>query len=125
MGPYHRHGLVHTEYERQIPEVRKPSFRENMTLQYLGNNYFLVINKKHTKNGIDLVDGKFVATIRVSKSVPSLLQKLYENWLRENAQEKFKDKVEKYSKNLGVLINQVVVKNLKNRWGSLTKNTIN
>jgi len=84
----------------------------------------LVINKKHTKNGIDLVDGKFVATVTASRLTPKLLQKLYENWLEEKAQEIFEDKVKKYSKKLGVLTNQVVIKNLRNRWGSLTKNGV-
>jgi predicted metal-dependent hydrolase len=85
----------------------------------------LVINKKqYTKNSIDLVDGKFVATIRASRLTPKLLQKLYENWLRENAQEIFEDKVKKYSKKLGVLTNQIVVKNHRNRWRSLTKNSV-
>jgi len=108
-----------------MPQVTKPSFKENTTLPYLGNNYDLVINKKqYTKNGIDLVDGKFVATIGASRLTTSLLQKLYENWLRENAQEIFEEKVKKYSKKLGVLTSQIVVKNLRNRWGSLTKNGV-
>jgi predicted metal-dependent hydrolase len=61
---------------------------------------------------------------RVSRPAPSLLQKLYENWLKENTQEIFEDKVKKYSKKLGVLTNQVAVKSLRNRWGSLTKNGV-
>ena len=112
------------EYRETTPQLTKPSFKENTTLPYLGNNYSLVMNKSHTKNGIDLVDGKFVATIRLSRFTPSLLQKLYENWLRENSQGIFEDKVNKYSKKLGVLTNQIVIKNLKNRWGSLTKNGV-
>jgi predicted metal-dependent hydrolase len=60
----------------------------------------------------------------VSRLTPSLLQKPYENWLRENAQEIFEEKVKKYSKKLGVLTKQIVVKNLRNRWGSLTKNGV-
>ena len=33
----------------------------------------------------------------------------------------FEDKVEKYSKKLGVRVKRIAVKNLRNRWGSLTK----
>ena len=113
------------EYRETIPQLTKPSFKQNTTLPYLGNNYPLVINKKqYTKNALDLVDGKFVATVRASRLTPKLLQKLYGNWLKENAQEVFEDKVKKYSKKLGVLTNQIVVKNLRNRWGSLTKNGV-
>ncbi len=44
---------------------------------------------------------------RVSRPAPSLLQKLYEDWLKENTQEIFEDKVKKYSKKLGVLTNHI------------------
>jgi predicted metal-dependent hydrolase len=48
------------EYRETIPEVAKPSFKQNGTLLYLGVNYPLKINKRHSKNSIDLVDGNFV-----------------------------------------------------------------
>jgi predicted metal-dependent hydrolase len=112
------------EYRETIPQLIKPSFKENTTLPYLGNNYSLVINKEHAKNCLDLTDGTFVATINKSKFTPKLLQKLYENWLNEKAQELFEDKTKKFSKDLGVLTSQIVIKNLRNRWGSLTKNGV-
>lgn len=43
---------------------------------------------------------------------------LYENWMAEEAQSVFE---ERYSKKLGVRVERIVVKNLKKRWGSLTK----
>ena len=112
------------EYRETIPQLIKPSFKENTTLPYLGNNYSLVIKKEYTKNGMDLVDGTFVVTLKGSKFTSKLLQKLYENWLNEKAQGIFEDKTKRYSKILGVLTSQVVIKNLKNRWGSLTKNGV-
>ena len=36
----------------------------------------------------------------------------------------FEDKVEKYSKKLGVRVKRIAVKNLRNRWGSLTKSGV-
>ena len=44
------------EYRETTPEVRKPSFKENTTLPYLGNNYTLMINKNQTRNSIEIVD---------------------------------------------------------------------
>jgi predicted metal-dependent hydrolase len=38
------------------------------------------------------------------------------------AQEIFEEKVRKYSKKLGVRAKGIAIKNLRNRWGSLTKN---
>jgi predicted metal-dependent hydrolase len=52
------------------------------------------------------------------------IKKLYENWLIVKAQSLFEDKLEKYSKKLGVRVKRMIVKNLKNRWGSLTKSGV-
>ena len=112
------------EFKETIPQLIKPSFKENTTLPYLGNNYSLIIKKEYTKNGMDLVDRTFVVTLKGSKFTSKLLQNLYENWLTEKAQGIFEDKTKRYSKILGVLMSQVVIKNLKNRWGSLTKNGV-
>jgi predicted metal-dependent hydrolase len=52
------------------------------------------------------------------------IKKLYENWLIVKAQSLFEDKLEKYSKKFGVRVKRMIVKNLKNRWGSLTKSGV-
>ena len=53
-----------------------------------------------------------------------VIKNLYENWMTTMAQDVFEDKVEEYSKKLGVGVKRIVIKNLKNRWGSLTKNNV-
>ena len=65
------------EYRETIPEITKPSFKENTTLPYLGNNYSLKINKKQTKNSIELVDGKFVVKVKSSKTSSQSFSKNY------------------------------------------------
>ena len=51
---------------------------------------------------------------------------LYNDWLISQANQIFKEKVSQYSKIIDVNPNRIVIKNLKNRWGSVTKNkTIN
>jgi predicted metal-dependent hydrolase len=37
------------EYREKVPQLIKPSFKENSTLPYLGNNYSLVINREDAK----------------------------------------------------------------------------
>jgi predicted metal-dependent hydrolase len=56
-----------------------------------------------------------------------LIKSLYESWLLDNAQIILKEKVEKYSKQTGIGVERVNIKNLRKRWGSLTKDkkTIN
>jgi predicted metal-dependent hydrolase len=50
------------------------------------------------------------------------VRNLYENWLYHKAKIIFKDKVHIFSKEMGIKPNKVVIKNLKNRWASITKN---
>jgi predicted metal-dependent hydrolase len=109
------------EYKETIPEVAKPSFRENTTLPYLGADYPLRINKKQAEDSIDLVNGIFMVKTKSSTVTPSYIKKLYENWLTKKAQDIFGHKVKSHSKKLGLRVERTDIKNLKNRWGSLTK----
>ncbi len=109
------------EYRETTPEIIKPSFKENTILPYLGNNYSLKINKNQARNSIGMDDGKFLVQVKTAELSSSVLKGLYENWLEEKAQDVFEDKVEKYSKKIGVRVKRITIKNLRNRWGSLTK----
>ena len=51
----------------------------------------------------------------------TVIKKLYEDWFIEKAQSLFKYKIERYSEKLGVKPGKIIIKNLKNRWGSMTK----
>src|SRR5215204_4825090 len=70
---------------------------------------------------MEVIDGRFEVNIKSARISGSILKKLYENWLIEKAQDIFEDKVEKYSKRTGERVKQIAIKNLRNRWGSLTK----
>src|SRR5215208_3187858 len=102
------------------PELIKPSFKENTTLPYFGKNYPIIINKNQATNNLEVVDGKFEVNVKSAKLSRNVLKKLYEDWLIEKAQEIFEDKVKRYSKRIGVRVKQIAIKNLRNRWGSLT-----
>jgi predicted metal-dependent hydrolase len=46
---------------------------------------------------------------------------LYEEWMKQRAQIVFSKKVKEFSKELKLEIRRMVVKNLRNRWGSVTE----
>lgn len=109
------------EYKEIVPQITKPSFKENTNLPYLGRNYSVQVNRKQAKTSIEMIDGKFLVQIKSAKISRNALKELYENWLMEEAQNIFNDKVKNYSKIVGVKVKHVSIKNLRNRWGSLTK----
>ena len=117
------------EFRKSTPQLIKPTFKENSTLPYLGKNYPLVIIKKNQSENEELqfINGEFVATIKSSKNLKKMLNTLYESWLLDNAQIILREKVEKCSEKTGIPIERINIKNLRKRWGSLTKDkkTIN
>ena len=62
------------EDKETTPQITKPSFEENTTLPYLGNNYSITIHKKQSKDSIDLVDGRFVVKARANKITSNRLK---------------------------------------------------
>ena len=118
------------EFKKSTTQLIKPTFKENSTLPYLGKNYPLVIikKKKPSENEeLQFISGEFVATIKSSKNSKKVLNNLYKSWLLDNAQIILREKVEKCSEKTGIPIERINIKNLRKRWGSLTKDkkTIN
>jgi predicted metal-dependent hydrolase len=117
------------EYRDMSPEIIKPTFGESSTLPYLGRNYTLKIFNREARNSVSFADGQFTVNIWPSKDItPQYVEKLYEHWLMKIARPVLKNKVESYLQKLGVTEpKKIILKKLKNRWGSIGKNgdTIN
>ena len=126
------------EYEHSSQEIIDPTFLPDSTLPYLGKNYNIKIvsNKEIQKNqnSVELIDDNlliFVDTTDELMDKEVLKNKvtyLYNKWITQKAKELFITKINKFSKIIGVYPppQRIVLKNLRNRWGSVTKkNTIN
>jgi predicted metal-dependent hydrolase len=119
------------EIQIQKPEI-KPLFDDHSTLPYLGKNYQFDINHDESKQKnkrLEFQIDKFVVYFDIGNREIILkeeLKSLYSDWLISKANHLFKEKVGHYSKIIDVNPKRIVIKNLKNRWGSVTKNkTIN
>jgi len=124
------------ENEKKIV-ISKPEYATKSTLPYLGKNYNVEIKfidskghkEQNEKNNLVFEDGQFLFTInslKVNQNYDAELKKLHEDWLFDRAETIFKEKIDILSKKVGVKPSKLVVKNLRNRWGSITKsNEIN
>ena len=123
-----------SDSEKKI-ELPQPVYTKDSTLPYLGKNYKIQVkildsqkenNDKEEKNSMIHKNEVFLfniqSSIRGSQEFNDEIKKLYENWLYHKAKIIFKEKVHILSKAMGVKPNKVVIKNLKNRWASITKN---
>jgi predicted metal-dependent hydrolase len=122
------------ENERNI-EILKPGYSEESTLPYLGKNYNIDIKildlqkeklVEEQKNSIVYKNGRFLFTIHSymnnSQNYNEVIKALHDDWLYHKAEIIFKEKIEILGKIVNVKPNKIVIKNLKNRWGSITKN---
>ena len=124
------------EYEHRSQEIIAPTFLPDSVLPFLGKNYKLRIivsdkEKKKNQNSIELVDDDLLIFVdntdeHMDKELlKNKIRNLYNKWLNQKAKEFFIIKINKYSKIIGVFPPQkIVLKNLKNRWGSVTKKDI-
>jgi predicted metal-dependent hydrolase len=115
-------------------EISKPVYAKGSNLPYLGNNHKIQINildsqkesnRKLEKNSVKFKDGVFVYNIQPTQRNQELndeIKILYENWLYHKANIIFKEKIHILSKKIGVKTNKVVIKNLRNKWASITTN---
>jgi predicted metal-dependent hydrolase len=110
------------EYKRSNAETAKPTFEEGSMLPYLGSNYPLRIINEHRDIKVELGNGEFL--IRRPNDSKKQVKNLYEEWLMQKSKSIFNKKVKTYSKELGVEAPLVIIKNLKNRWGSATKDNV-
>jgi len=109
------------EFQKIKPSIRKISYSSGTTLPYLGKNCSLEIRKAQKKNGIKYKAGRFVVFLKGSKASRKAIKNLYEDWLKIKAEKLFQIKIKKFSKKTRLTPKKMVIKNLKNRWGSATK----
>jgi predicted metal-dependent hydrolase len=70
------------------------------------------------------MNGEFLISSQSPRVSRKHIRYLYEEWLLEKARSIFNQKTRAYCTEMGIKSPQVVIKNLKNRWGSATKDDV-
>jgi predicted metal-dependent hydrolase len=102
----------------KLPERQ---FISGETHYYLGRAYKLKLNKSN-ENSVQLKNGRLVLSVTDTKSL-DLKRKTYENWLKEKAQQKFKERFDQCLSKIAhwkVETPDLVIRKMTRRWGSLT-----
>lgn len=108
-------------------EIVKPTFLPDSTLPHLGRNYILKIIVGSDKDSFEFDNNEFIAKIRTNNNEDEnakIVRSLYENWILKQCKVIFEEKIKEFSKKIRVYPPKITIKNLKNRWGSLTKTGI-
>ena len=106
-----------------LPPHRTKELVSGESFAYLGRHYRLKIQEGH-QVGVSLSGGYLKATIRPNEQGEHRtlkIQQYLHNWYRNKAQERLKEKTDRYAKQIGVSPAAVSVRNFKSRWGSCDK----
>ncbi len=104
--------------EVQIPKPKE--FVSGETFLFLGQNYRLKIQEGH-QVGVELLDGYLLTTVRTSdtgEKRKEKIQKYLQYWYRSSARERLIEKVDRYSKLIGVSSKGLRLGSFKSKWGS-------
>ena len=111
-------------------EIIRPTYQNDSTVPYLGGNLKLNIIRSYStdKDTVEFKNNQLFAFIKTDNKVSVndtmlkvRVKSLYEKWLSREAIDLFKQKVLEFSKMINVYPNKIIIKNLRNRWGSVTK----
>ena len=87
---------------------------------YLGRNYRLKVVSS-TKRSVKLVSGRLVVNIPRDRGEAQYVSEAITEWYRARALSRLREKVARYSKQVGVEPESVSIKTLKSRWGSCSR----
>lgn len=113
-------------------EIFKPTFQNNSTVPYLGRNLRLNIIQSYPKDNdvVEYKNNQLFAFVKTNNKISASnydtnlrtrVKSIYEKWLAKQANDVFMQKVLEFSKMIDVNPNKIIIKNLKNRWGSATE----
>ncbi|MGI0016562.1 MAG: M48 family metallopeptidase, partial [Nitrososphaera sp.] len=112
-------------YKRHLWQASSPTFDQNSLLPYLGKGYTLhVVIDRYKEKKIRFVNNEFLATLKSSKNQRREVRKLFYAWLEEKAKSILKVKVRKYSRFASAKPRKIIIKDMRNRWGSATNSDV-
>ena len=106
-------------------DILTPTFENNSTLPYLGKNIKLAVFSYPRGSKLKLKNNQFQVYVETDNIDLGLqIRSVYEKWVKQQAIKILGAKILKFARVINVNPRKIVFKNLKNRWGSITKNGI-
>lgn len=106
--------------QKTLP-VKKKEYVSGESFSYLGRNYRLK-QKTGSESSVKLVNGRLTITQPSTSKSEENTAALITGWYVEHARKKLAEKVERYSKIVGVTPRSIGIKTFKSRWGSCHAN---
>ena len=104
---------------RQAQPVSEKQYVSGEAFSYLGRNYRLKV-EKGAFQPVRLIAGRLVVTVPEGKDEPHMIRNALVRWYKLQAEQKIKEKVERYAPVVGAEPTGLGIKSFKSRWGSCT-----
>ncbi len=104
---------------KEVPVPQKKEFVSGEAFPFLGQNFRLKVQEGH-RVGVQLSEGYLLTTVRpseVGEQRKQRIQQYLKSWYRSRAEERLQEKVERYSKQIGVSPKGLRVREFKSKWG--------
>ena len=105
---------------KEVPVTQPKEFVSGEAFPFLGQNFRLKVQEGH-RVGVQLSEGYLLTTVRpseVGEQRKQRIQQYLKSWYRSRAEERLQEKVERYSKQIGVSPKGLRVREFKSKWGS-------
>jgi len=112
------------EFKKQKSSIVKPTFSNGSTLPYFGKNCILEVKTNQNKSSIQFRNSKFIVSLESKRPLKKYVKKFYEDWLQKKSSSYLYKRALKLSSKSGIKPSKIVIKSLKGRWGSATKEGI-
>jgi predicted metal-dependent hydrolase len=105
------------EFRKARRQIKKSNFEIGSTLPYLGKNYRIANDPHNSNEHLEFKRGQFLVS-------GDNISEMYDGWLIQKSPKLFHNKVKVFSRKLDLKPPKIIIKNLRNRWGSVTKNGV-
>ena len=106
---------------RESTPVKPKNYISGERFTYLGRNYLLkVVNGR--ASSVKLKNGSLMVTLPDESNSSDKIKDVLIQWYRIQAEQKLREKVDRYAKIVGTHPTSVSVKTFKSRWGSCSAN---
>lgn len=114
------------EFKRNKSSLVSPTFSDGSTIPIFGKNCLLRIRTGQKKTSVRLERSQIIINLESKKPLKKTVKQTYENWLFSKATQYLKNRTLVLAEKVNETPSKVVIKRLKGRWGSATKEgTIN
>ncbi|MFY9299893.1 MAG: SprT family zinc-dependent metalloprotease [Candidatus Nitrosotenuis sp.] len=112
------------EFKRNKSSLVAPTFSDGSTIPLFGKNCLLRIRTGQKRTSVQFRRSQITINLKSKKSMKKTVKQTYENWLFLKATRYLQDRTWELAEKTRQNPSKIIIKRLKGRWGSATKDGV-